>query len=236
MSSDVIPLLAAARQRLEYQGGLADAGFTAEEGHRARDESAPQDPVQLPDPGRHRHGGGRADRSEWQRGGAGTVRERPRRPRVRLGRAGRKSGAPPPRRRCSTPRRPGSVLTSEVSYARIRGSGRSSWVASCRETTSRVSHSGDATGPPGLDRRRRSGVGAGSCELDRRRLEALDGPEDDALVLHVDDDRLADPELLPEDLLRKGSSMSCWIARRSGRAPSVGLVALLRPRTPWPRA
>ena len=58
-------------------------------------------------------------------------------------RVGRKSGAPPPRRRCSTLRRPGSVRTSEVSYARIRGSGRSSWVASCREPTSRVSHSGD---------------------------------------------------------------------------------------------
>ena len=76
------PPVGRARQRLEYEGGLADAGFTAEQGHRARDQSAPQDPVELPDPGRHRHGGGRADRSEWQRGGAGTVRERPRRPRV----------------------------------------------------------------------------------------------------------------------------------------------------------
>ena len=46
-----------------------------------------------------------------------------------------------------------------------------------------------------------SGVGARLGELDGRRLDGLDRPEDDGAVLGVDDDRLADPELLPEDLL-----------------------------------
>src|ERR1700733_8557007 len=45
---------------------------------------------------------------------------------------------------------------------------------------------------------------ASSCELDWGRLETLDGPKDDALALHIDDDRLADPEFLPENLLREG--------------------------------
>ena len=46
--------------------------------------------------------------------------------------------------------------------------------------------------------------GGSSCELDRRRLEAVDGPEDDGIALRIDDDRLAGPELLPENLLREG--------------------------------
>src|SRR4051812_3508371 len=40
-------------------------------------------------------------------------------------------------------------------------------------------------------------------ELHRRRLETLDGAEDDLVALGVDDDRLARVELLPQDLLRQ---------------------------------
>src|SRR5216683_1835670 len=46
-------------------------------------------------------------------------------------------------------------------------------------------------------------AGTGAGKLDRRWLEALDGPENDLVVLDVDDDRLAGPELLPQDLLRQ---------------------------------
>ena len=51
------------------------------------------------------------------------------------------------------------------------------------------------------------GGGAGAGQLDRRGLEALDGERKPSLhdlaVLDVDDDRLAGPELLPEELLRQ---------------------------------
>src|SRR4051794_10254568 len=45
--------------------------------------------------------------------------------------------------------------------------------------------------------------GAGARELDRRRLDRLDRPEDDLVVECVDHDRLAGVELLPQDLLRE---------------------------------
>lgn len=45
------------------------------------------------------------------------------------------------------------------------------------------------------------GVGAGAGEFDGRRCDAVNGLERDHAVLGVDDDRLADPEFLPEDLL-----------------------------------
>src|ERR1019366_8049278 len=72
------------------------------------------------------------------------------------------------------------------------------------DVTSRVSHSGER-GPHRRSegRRKCSGVGAGPCELDGRRLEALDGAEDERTVLLVDDHSLAHPKFLPEDLLRK---------------------------------
>src|SRR5215470_1214710 len=41
------------------------------------------------------------------------------------------------------------------------------------------------------------------CQLDGRRLDPFDRPEDDLTVERVDDDRLARVELLPEDLLRE---------------------------------
>ena len=50
----------------------------------------------------------------------------------------------------------------------------------------------------------------------------------------VDDDRLADPELLPEDLLRK--RVLDELLDRPAQRPraELGLVALARRRTPWP--
>ena len=89
-----------------------------------------------------------------------------------------------------------------------------------------------------------SGVGAGSGELDSRRLEALDSAEHESAVLLVDDHRLTDPELLPEDLLRKRvlyelldrtAQGSCPELRRvslSGDEPLGGSVSS-RPM-PWP--
>src|SRR5579875_740960 len=81
----------------------------------------------------------------------------------------------------------------------------------------------------------RSAVGAGSRQLDGRRLETLDRPEHELRLrgavgvlrgLDVDDDRLADPELLPGDLLgeRVFDGLLDRTAKRPG--PELGLVAL----------
>ena len=70
-------------------------------------------------------------------------------------------------------------------------------------------------------------LGAGAGQLDRRRLETLDGAEDDLAVLHVDDDGLAHAEFLPQDALRQRvlDELLDGPAQRPG--PERGVVALV---------
>ena len=78
------------------------------------------------------------------------------------------------------------------------------------------------------------GVGAGAGQLERRWLDALDGPEGqlralalDGRVLDVDDDRLADPELLPQDALGERVLDQLLDGPAQRPRPQLGVVALL---------
>ena len=77
--------------------------------------------------------------------------------------------------------------------------------------------------------------GAAAGELDRRRLDALDGPEDDLVVERVDHDRLAGVEFLPQDLLRE-RVLDHPLDRTAQRpGPERRVVALRRRAAAWRR-
>ena len=60
-------------------------------------------------------------------------------------------------------------------------------------------------------------------ELDRRRLDALDGAEDDLVVASASTTIVSPAwNSFHRIFSESGSSTMRWIARRSGRAPSAG--------------
>src|SRR5207253_7976916 len=81
-------------------------------------------------------------------------------------------------------------------------------------------HGRDAT-PPRLF------GGPGLGELDRWRLDALDGAEDDLVVLDVDDDGGPGPELLPEDALRQRVFDQALDGAPEGSGTELGVVTPL---------
>ena len=98
-------------QHLEEEGRLAHPRLTEDQGHRAGQQAPAEHPVDLADPGRHRHGARRVDRAEGDDGGD------------RSASGGRSGGGGLGHQRCSRRRSPGSAPPSAGPRPRSGGSG-----------------------------------------------------------------------------------------------------------------
>ena len=246
MSSDVRPRPAALASAWSTSVDLPTPGSPPSNGHRAGDQPAAEDPVELADAGRDGDGGVGADRAAGATGVAlARLRRRPSAERPARERrvaapeqrlfnegvplaAGR--AAPGPARRAV----PAGLAAMDCLGSRHAATLRGGCHTPDRDQG--TTWHGRSRLPAGPGSERDSGVGAGSCELDGRRLEALDGPEDERAVLLVDDHRLAHPEFLPEDLLRERVLHELLDGTAQRPRAELGLVALRRRRTAWLRA